>query len=98
MIDCFLNFLLKTFQCRYAEKLFWCIEAVRSPDDEERLEAISKINAPRTIEFYYFLQGYLHTIPQIFLQLHILLRYLSETEKPTGNLHGNISSTFRHIR
>lgn len=69
---------------RYAEKIFWSIEAVRSEDEEEREEALSYVTAPRTIELYFFLQGYLHTVPQLFLQLHILMRYVSDMDKQTG--------------
>ncbi|XP_022908319.2 uncharacterized protein [Onthophagus taurus] len=60
---------------RYAEKIFWSIEALIQINDEEKKdEALENVNAPRIIEFYLFLQAFLQGIPQIILQIHILLR------------------------
>ncbi|XP_017769825.1 PREDICTED: uncharacterized protein LOC108557701 [Nicrophorus vespilloides] len=64
---------------RYAEKIFWSIEGVRGADEE----ALQNCSAPRTVEFYFFLQGFLHTIPQILLQLHILTRNIVNRNKET---------------
>lgn len=75
------------FLSRYAERTFWSIEAIRSEDDQEsREECLKNVTAARTIELYFFLQAYLQAIPQILLQLHILMRNVndmsSQTSKP----------------
>lgn len=70
---------------RFAERTFWSIEGIRSEDDESREEALKVVSAARTIELYFFLQAYLHSIPQILLQLHILMRNVNEMEQDTGN-------------
>ncbi|KAB0797942.1 hypothetical protein PPYR_08935 [Photinus pyralis] len=77
--------LLKTLQhiffpiwsmWRFAEKIFWSVEGIRTKDDEQREDLINaKIVTPRTIELYYFLQGYLQAAPQILFQMHTLMRY-----------------------
>ncbi|KAF5283779.1 hypothetical protein FQA39_LY17217 [Lamprigera yunnana] len=68
---------------RHAEKIFWSIEAVRSEDQSEKEKIREKLTAPRTVELYYFLQGYLQAAPQILLQLHIIMRHTSDVEKDT---------------
>lgn len=66
---------------RFAERIFWSIEAVRSKDEESINSAISTVKEPRLIEFYVFLQAYLHSLPQVLLQLHILMRHNSDIAK-----------------
>ncbi|KAF5277700.1 hypothetical protein FQR65_LT03680 [Abscondita terminalis] len=70
---------------RHAEKIFWSIEGMRTIDDKERDDIIEKISAPRTVELYYFFQGYLQAAPQILFQLHVLMRYTSEVDTDTVN-------------
>lgn len=74
----------QTINSRYAEKLFWSIEALRAEDDESREECLEKVVAPRTIELYFFLQAFLQAIPQILLQLHILMRNVNDLEGQTS--------------
>lgn len=45
---------------------------------------MSNIVSPRTIELYFFLQGYLQAAPQILLQLHILMKQVMLMEKQTS--------------
>lgn len=71
---------------RYAERIFWGIEAIRSEDDEAREECLEKITAPRSIELYFFLQGFLQAIPQILLQLHVLMRNVNDLNNETSKL------------
>lgn len=68
---------------RYAEKIFWAIEGYRAPTEDDRQECLRKSSAPRSIEFYFFLKGFLHTIPQILLQLHILMRNVKLLDQQT---------------
>ncbi|KRT86406.1 hypothetical protein AMK59_160, partial [Oryctes borbonicus] len=68
---------------RYAEKIFWSIEALRNEDEEAREEALENVTAPRIIEFYFFLQAFLQSLPQILLQVHILMRYTLDMKLET---------------
>ncbi|KAF2898950.1 hypothetical protein ILUMI_07211 [Ignelater luminosus] len=68
---------------RYAERIFWSIEGMRTTDEEERENIMKTLNAPRTIELYFFLQGYLQAVSQILFQMHILMHYVGEMEKQT---------------
>ncbi|XP_025833088.1 uncharacterized protein LOC108742546 [Agrilus planipennis] len=68
---------------RFAEKIFWSIEGVRTDDKELQNESLQKLSEPRTIELYFFLQGYLQAAPQVLLQLHILMRNVSTMDKDT---------------
>ncbi|RZC36893.1 uncharacterized protein BDFB_005785, partial [Asbolus verrucosus] len=98
MVGCgltnFLWFLLKTLQhmffpvwamWRYAERIFWSIEAVRAVDEESVSEAITVIRAPRTIELYFFLQAFLQSLPQMLLQLNILMRQDLDVNRQTAD-------------
>ncbi|GJQ86601.1 hypothetical protein Trydic_g7834 [Trypoxylus dichotomus] len=85
-------FLLKTLQhlffpiwgaWRYAEKIFWSIEALMNKDEEAREDALENATAPRIIEFYFFLQAFLQSLPQILLQVHILVKYTLDMELET---------------
>ncbi|CAG9766530.1 unnamed protein product [Ceutorhynchus assimilis] len=66
---------------RFAERIFWSIEAIRSNVDETVYEALTKAIEYRVIELYVFLQAYLHCLPQVLLQLHILMRHNSDIAK-----------------
>ncbi|ERL84897.1 uncharacterized protein LOC109537611 isoform X2 [Dendroctonus ponderosae] len=66
---------------RHAERIFWSIEAVRSTDETAIEENIAKATEPRLVELYVFLQAYLHSLPQVLLQLHILMRHNSDIAK-----------------
>ncbi|XP_076266458.1 uncharacterized protein LOC143200075 [Rhynchophorus ferrugineus] len=66
---------------RYAERIFWSIEAVRSTEAEDISKAIAQASAPRIIELYVFLQAYLHCLPQVLLQTYILIRHNSSIAK-----------------
>lgn len=77
-------FLLLQLFFRYAEKIFWAIEGYRAPTEDDRQECLRKSSAPRSIEFYFFLKGFLHTIPQILLQLHILMRNVKLLDQQTS--------------
>ncbi|KAJ8973265.1 hypothetical protein NQ317_017720 [Molorchus minor] len=70
---------------RFAERIFWSIEAVRSKNETDIMQAIAAASSARTIELYVFLQSYVHSIPQILLQLHILMRHNAETNKQTAD-------------
>lgn len=69
---------------RYAERIFWSIEALLNSDEDGREEALENVTAPRTIEFYFFLQAFLQGLPQILLQVHILMRFALDTELQTS--------------
>ncbi|XP_045471042.1 uncharacterized protein LOC123678194 [Harmonia axyridis] len=70
---------------RFAERIFWSIEAFRSEDEESRQFAVRNSTRPRTIELYMFLQAFLHSLPQILLQLHQLMRHSHTTDKLTAH-------------
>lgn len=57
---------------------------MRSEDEESRDAALQTVTAARTIELYYFLQGYLQAVPQMLLQLHILMRNVNDMDEQTG--------------
>lgn len=69
---------------RFAERIFWSIEAIRANNAKETNEALSHVTAPRTIELYIFLQSYLHAVPQVLLQLYILMRHNADINRETG--------------
>jgi hypothetical protein len=69
---------------RYAERMFWSIEGVRSSDPKEVDYAIDKISAPRSIELYFSTQAFLHCLPQILVQLNILMRQDFDINRQTG--------------
>nr|CAI5865961.1 unnamed protein product [Callosobruchus analis] len=71
---------------RFAERIFWSIEGVRAKIDESVQEAISIVTSPRSIELYIFLQSYLHSLPQVLLQLHILMKHSEGMHKQTENV------------
>ncbi|XP_030753291.1 uncharacterized protein LOC115880252 [Sitophilus oryzae] len=60
---------------RFAERIFWSIEAIRSKDEQSISKFTSLASAPRIIELYVFLQSYFHSLPQVLLQLYILMRH-----------------------
>ncbi|CAH1284696.1 unnamed protein product [Diabrotica balteata] len=68
---------------RFAERIFWSIEAVRAKDEQSFEEAVSIITSPRSIELYVFLQSYTHALPQVLLQLYILTRNNTEMNRQT---------------
>lgn len=68
---------------RYAERIFWSIEAIVASDEVKRKEAKTYVYAPRNIELYVFLQAYLYALPQVMLQLYILMRHEKVVEKET---------------
>lgn len=72
---------------RYGERLFWSIDAIISQDDDERADSLEHVYAPRDIELSIFLQSYQHALPQIMLQLFILMRHESELKSQTGILY-----------
>lgn len=59
---------------RYAKQLFWSIEALLR-DEKEREEALLTANRPSQTELYLFLQPFLQSIPQAFLQIYIMLAH-----------------------
>jgi hypothetical protein len=59
---------------RYAKQLFWSIEALLR-DKQDRDEALLTANRPSQTELYLFLQPFLQSIPQAFLQLYIMLAH-----------------------
>lgn len=69
---------------RYAERIFWSIEAVRAKDEYSVEEIFSIINSPRSIELYVFLQSYVHSLPQLLLQFYILIRHNADVQRETG--------------
>lgn len=69
---------------RFAERIFWGIEACRSEDEESRQLALKNATTPRTIELYMFLQAFLHSLPQILFQMYLLMRHSHTTDKQTG--------------
>lgn len=73
---------------RCAEKIFWSIEGMRAENDDERTKALGEVTAPRSIEFYYFLQGFLHTVPQIILQMTLLINHFTDFHQQTNYLAG----------
>ncbi|XP_044750741.1 uncharacterized protein LOC123311049 [Coccinella septempunctata] len=70
---------------RFAERIFWSIEAYRSEDEESKQLAIQNATTPRTIELYMFLQAFLHSLPQILFQLYLLMRHSHTTDKQTAH-------------
>ncbi|XP_057666131.1 uncharacterized protein LOC130899946 [Diorhabda carinulata] len=68
---------------RFAERIFWSIEAVRAADERSTKDAVSVITSPRSIELYIFLQSYLHALPQVLLQLYILIRHNNDLNRQT---------------
>ncbi|CAG9813974.1 unnamed protein product [Phaedon cochleariae] len=68
---------------RFAERIFWSIEAVRSTDQKTIKDLISNVTAPRSIELCIFLQSYLHALPQVLLQLYILMRHNTDIDRQT---------------
>ncbi|KAJ8912120.1 hypothetical protein NQ315_013209 [Exocentrus adspersus] len=68
---------------RFAERIFWSIEAVRHEDEMFISEAKSMVNAARSIELYVFLQSYMHALPQVLLQLYILMRHNTDMKRET---------------
>ncbi|KAG5898961.1 hypothetical protein JTB14_004681 [Gonioctena quinquepunctata] len=70
---------------RFAERIFWSIEAVRAKDDKSIKEALARVSVPRSIELYIFLQSYLHALPQVLLQLYILMRHNSNINRQTAS-------------
>ncbi|CAH1186242.1 unnamed protein product [Phyllotreta striolata] len=71
---------------RFAERIFWSIEAVRAPDDKSIAEAVAAVTDPRSIELYVFLQSYLHSLPQVLLQLYVLVRHNADINSQTANV------------
>lgn len=69
---------------RYAEKIFWSIEALRNEEEEAREEALENVTAPRIVEFYFFLQAFVQSLPQILLQVHILMRFALDMKLETS--------------
>lgn len=69
---------------RYAERIFWSIEAVRAKDEYAIEEICSIIDSPRSIELYIFLQSYAHSLPQLMLQFYILIRHNTDVQRETG--------------
>ncbi|KAK9879719.1 hypothetical protein WA026_006779 [Henosepilachna vigintioctopunctata] len=69
---------------RFAERIFWSIEAYRSEDDDSREYAIFMATSPRTIELYIFLQAFLQSLPQVLFQLCLLMRHSHTTDKQTA--------------
>lgn len=70
---------------RYAELLFWSIEACRTNDETERDKCIKKAERRSLFDLYLFLQAYTQAVPQILFQMHIILRHPSDFNKETGN-------------
>lgn len=69
---------------RFAERIFWSIEAVRAQDEYSAKEILSIVNSPRSIELYIFLQSYVHSLPQVILQFYILIRHNTNIKHETG--------------
>lgn len=59
---------------RYAKQLFWSIEALLR-DEKDRDEALLTADRPSQTELYLFLQPFLQSIPQAFLQVYIMLAH-----------------------
>ncbi|XP_046991205.1 uncharacterized protein LOC124596202 isoform X1 [Schistocerca americana] len=58
---------------RYTKQLFWSVEALLR-DGEEQQNAIEIAGKPSRIHLYLFLQAFLQSAPQAFLQLYVLLK------------------------
>lgn len=61
---------------RYAKQLFWSVEALLN--ETEREEALLIASQPSQTELYLFLQPFLQSIPQAFLQLFIMLAHYQQ--------------------
>lgn len=72
------------FIYRFAEQLFWSIEAARSQNEYETEELMHYAERNRVFELYHFLQAYLQAAPQILFQLHIIFKQTAKFEKKTG--------------
>ncbi|XP_055642370.1 uncharacterized protein LOC129779120 [Toxorhynchites rutilus septentrionalis] len=60
---------------RFSRRFFWCVEALfHDRASHSRLQAVYKIRETSPCELYHFLQAFLQSGPQMFLQLYILLR------------------------
>jgi hypothetical protein len=59
---------------RYAKQLFWSVEAL-THDEKGREEALQVATQPSQTELYLFLQPFLQSIPQAFLQVYIMLAH-----------------------
>lgn len=59
---------------------------MRSTDDTTVEANLAKATEPRLVELYVFLQAYLHSLPQVLLQLHILMRHNSDIAKESSKL------------
>ncbi|XP_044266353.1 uncharacterized protein LOC123012471 [Tribolium madens] len=90
--DNFLWWLIKTLEhllfpvwaiWRFAERIFWSIEGMRSNDEKTISEAIQTITAPRSIELYFFFQAFLQSLPQMLLHINIIMRQVEDTHKQT---------------
>ncbi|EFA03532.1 hypothetical protein TcasGA2_TC013535 [Tribolium castaneum] len=90
--DNFLWWLIKTLEhllfpiwavWRYAERIFWSIEGMRSDDEKYISEAIETVTAPRSIELYFFFQAFLQSLPQMLLHINIVMRQTQDTNKQT---------------
>ncbi|XP_018577197.1 uncharacterized protein LOC108915611 [Anoplophora glabripennis] len=68
---------------RFAERIFWSIEAVRSTDEIFIMQAKAVVEAARSIELYVFLQSYVHALPQVLFQLYILMRHNTDINRET---------------
>nr|XP_023028394.1 uncharacterized protein LOC111516473 [Leptinotarsa decemlineata] len=68
---------------RFAERIFWSIEAIRAKEEDYIKESLKVVAVPRSIELYVFLQSYLHSLPQVLLQLYILMRYNADMKHET---------------
>jgi len=64
---------------RYAKQLFWSIEALLNETGRE--EALLVASQPSQIELYLFLQPFLQSIPQAFLQLYIMLAHYEQEKR-----------------
>lgn len=62
----------------------WSLEALMNQDEDLREEALENVTAPRTIEFYFFLQAFVQSLPQILLQVHILMKNALDFELETS--------------
>ncbi|XP_058456259.1 uncharacterized protein LOC131433697 [Malaya genurostris] len=60
---------------RFNRRIFWSIEALfHERTSYGRVQAVCKIRETSPYELYHFLQAFLQSAPQMFLQLYILLR------------------------
>ncbi|XP_058811400.1 uncharacterized protein LOC131676301 [Topomyia yanbarensis] len=60
---------------RFNRRIFWSIEALfHERTSYGRVQSVWKIRETSPFELYHFLQAFLHSAPQMFLQLYILLR------------------------